>query len=129
MVCIIDIHTIKYHFPNFSEIITFKNLKKLPMFNKDMLEKLQSLKQQADESKNRLEILEVSEESGGGLVCVTMNGNRKLKSVQINADLKTIDKEDLEDLLTVALSRILEKVNDLNEKEVMSSTKSLLPGM
>lgn len=122
-------NTLNFHSLIFHEFTIFKPLKIFLMFNKDMLEKLQSLKQQADESKNRLEALEVSEESGGGLVRITMNGNRKLKSVQINADLKTIDKEDLEDMLTVALSRVLEKVNDLNEKEVMSSTKSLFPGM
>ena len=99
------------------------------MFNKDMLNKLQDLKQQADESKDRLETMEVSEEAGGGLVRIVLNGNRKIVSVDINAELNTLEKEDLEDLLVVAMSKALDKVNEINEKEVMSSAQSLFPGM
>ena len=99
------------------------------MFNNEMLEKLKGLKNQADDSKAKLENMRVEDEAGGGLVRVAMNGNRKLESIQINADLKSLEKEDLEDLITVAISRVLDKVNDINEKEVMSSAQSLFPGM
>lgn len=94
-----------------------------------MLSKLQEMKSQANESKNRLAEIKISEESGGGLVRITMDGNRNLKSVEINADLKTLDKEDLEDLLVVAFKRTLDKVNEINEKEVMASAQNLFPGM
>ena len=83
------------------------------------------MKAEAEASKQRLEQRSVSEESGGGLVRVTMNGNRKLTGLEINADVTSIDKEDLEDLITVALTRALEKVNELNEQEVMLSAQSL----
>mgnify|MGYP002414217277 CR=1 FL=1 len=94
-----------------------------------MLDKLSTIKAQAEESKERLESIEISEESGGGLVRVTMNGNRKIKDVTINADLKMIDKEELEDLLVLAIDKTLKSVNDLNEKEVMNSASSLFLGM
>ena len=94
-----------------------------------MLGKIQHLKKQAEESKQRLEEMKISEEAGGGIIRVGMNGNRKLESIEINADLKAIDKEDLEDLLMVAFERALSKVNDINEKEVMSSAQSLFPGI
>lgn len=99
------------------------------MFNKEMLDKLAVLKNEAEESKARLESIEISEDAGGGLVRVTMNGNRKLKGIEINADLSSIDKSDLEDLLSVAFGRAIERVNELNESEVMSSARSLFPGM
>lgn len=99
------------------------------MFNKEMLDKLALLKNEAEESKARLESIEISEDAGGGLVRVTMNGNRKLKGIEINADLSSIDKSDLEDLLSVAFGRAIERVNELNESEVMSSARSLFPGM
>lgn len=99
------------------------------MFNKDTLEKLQQMKSHADESKNRLGSIKISEESGGGLVRITMDGNRNLESVEINADLNSLEKEDLEDLLVVAFKRTLDKVNEINEKEVMSSAQNLFPGM
>lgn len=94
-----------------------------------MLNKLQDLKKQADESKSRLDAITITEDAGGGLVRITMNGNRKLKSLEINADLNSIDKEDLEDLISVALEKVLDKVNEMNEQEVMSSAQSLFPGM
>ena len=94
-----------------------------------MLEKLQQMKSQADDSKNRLGSIKISEEAGGGLVRITMDGNRNLESVEINTDINSLEKEDLEDLLVVAFKRTLDKVNEINEKEVMSSAQSLFPGM
>lgn len=99
------------------------------MLNNDLINKLQDLKRQSEDSKARLAQLEVSEEAGNGLVRVSMNGNRELKSVKINADVSQFDNEDLEDLICVAFNRALEKVNELNEKEVMSSAQSLFSGM
>lgn len=94
-----------------------------------MLNKLSDLKRQSEESKDRLENLVITEDAGGGLIQVSMNGNRKLKSIKINSDVSSMENEDLEDLLTVAFNRVLEKVNEVNEKEVMSSAQSLFPGM
>ncbi|MFZ9029212.1 MAG: YbaB/EbfC family nucleoid-associated protein [Crocinitomicaceae bacterium] len=99
------------------------------MFTPDMLEKLQHLKQQSEASKEKLNNTLVTEDAGGGLVRITLNGNRELKGLEINAELNDLDKSDLEDLLTVAFNRALEKVNNLNEQEVMSSARNLFPGM
>lgn len=99
------------------------------MFTPDMLEKLQHLKQQSEASKEKLNNTLVTEDAGGGLVRITLNGNRELKGLEINAELNDLDKADLEDLLTVAFNRALEKVNNMNEKEVMSSARNLFPGM
>lgn len=99
------------------------------MFGNDMMAKLAEMKKLADESKDRLDNMVVEGEAGGGLVVVSMNGNREVKSVKINTDIKIMENEDLEDLLCVAFQRVMTKVNDLNEKEVMSSTKNLFPGM
>lgn len=99
------------------------------MFTPDMLEKLQHLKQQSEESKEKLNNTLVTEDAGGGLIRITLNGNRELKGLEINAELEDLDKGDLEDLLTVAFNRALEKVNALNEQEVMSSARNLFPGL
>ena len=99
------------------------------MLNNDLINKLQGLKRQSEESKERLAKLEVTEEAGNGLVHISMNGNRELKSVKINADVTQFENEDLEDLICVAFNRALDKVNELNEKEVMSSAQSLFSGM
>ena len=99
------------------------------MFTPDMLEKLQHLKQQSEASKEKLNNTLVTEDAGGGLIRITLNGNRELKGLEINAELNDLDKSDLEDLLTVAFNRALEKVNNLNEQEVMSSARNLFPGI
>ena len=99
------------------------------MLNTDLINKLQDLKRQSEDSKTRLDQIEIAEEAGNGLSRVSMNGNRELKSVEINADLSQFEKEDLEDLMCVAFNRALDKVNELNEKEVMSSAHSLLSGI
>ena len=94
-----------------------------------MLNKLQVLQKQAEESKSRLDAIKIVEDAGGGLIRISLNGNRKLESLEINADLSVITKEDLEDLISVALTRALDRANALNEQEMMSSAKSLFPGM
>jgi DNA-binding YbaB/EbfC family protein len=99
------------------------------MLNNDLINKLQDLKRQSEDSKTRLAEFEISEEAGNGLIRVSMNGNRELKSVKINADLSQFDNDDLEDLICVAFNRALDKVNELNEQEVMSSAQSLFSGM
>ena len=99
------------------------------MFTPDMLEKLQHLKQQSEASKEKLNNTLVTEDAGGGLVRITLNGNRELKGLEINPELNDLDKSDLEDLLIVAFNRALDKVNNLNEQEVMSSARNLFPGM
>ena len=99
------------------------------MFNEEMLNKLSELKKQSEESKDRLDQLTITEESGGGLVRISMNGNRKITDISINGDIKQIENDDLEDLLTVAFNRVLDKVNEANEKEVMNSAQSLFGGM
>lgn len=99
------------------------------MFGSDMLSKLSAMKQLADESKSKLDNLTVDGESGSGLVVITLTGNRALKSIKINADIKLMETEDLEDLLSVALNKAMDKANELNEKEVMASAKNMFPGM
>jgi DNA-binding YbaB/EbfC family protein len=95
----------------------------------DLMSKLLAMKELAEKSKEKLDTILIEGESGGGLVVITMNGNRIVKSIKINTDLKLMETEDLEDLICVAMQRVLEKVNSINEQEVMSSSKNLFPGM
>jgi DNA-binding YbaB/EbfC family protein len=99
------------------------------MVGSEMFEKLEALKKIADESKSKLDAIIVEGESGGNLVVVTLNGNRDFKSLKINTDHKVISPEDLEDLITVAFQRAMEKVNQINEDEVRKSSQFLFPGL
>lgn len=99
------------------------------MFGSDMFEKLSAMKKMADESKARLDTISVEGESGGGLIRIELTGNRALKSVIVNGDHTQMTKDDLEDLISVALSRALEKANEINEQEVMNSARNAFPGL
>ena len=99
------------------------------MFGNNMMEKLADMKRLAEETKERLEKLVLEGDAGSGLVIVSINGNRIVKSIKINTDIKFMDNDDLEDLLCIAFQRAMDKVNELNEQEVISSTKDLFPGM
>jgi DNA-binding YbaB/EbfC family protein len=98
------------------------------MFGGNMMEKLQQMQQKVEESKARLENITVSGEAGGNLILVEVNGNRKVKKISIHAELSDMDKEDLEDLLIVAINRALEQANSVHEQEMASSAGSLLGG-
>lgn len=99
------------------------------MFGLDQNAMMLKMQQALEESKVRLENTVVSGEAGGGLIRVEMNGNRKLTELSINGSLQDMDKEDLEDLLIVAINRVLEEANRVNEQEVSSSARQFLPGM
>ncbi len=92
--------------------------------NNELFKKMQEA---VELSKNKLESLTVVGEAAGGLVRIELNGNRKLKSLEINAPLKDIEKEDLEDFISIALDRALEQANEINEKEMSNSATSFLP--
>lgn len=87
------------------------------------------MQQNAEEAKRKLSQLKVSAEAGSNLIFIEMNGNRELTDLTINAPLDQLDKNDLEDLLAVALKRVLEKANELNEKEMANTAKNFIPGL
>lgn len=99
------------------------------MFDGNMMNKLMQMQEQAKASKKKLEQITVQGEAGGNLIIVELNGNRKLKNLTINTDLQQIEKEDLEDLISVALERALKQVDQINEQEMAASAKGLIPGL
>lgn len=94
----------------------------------DMMNKLQEMKRKVDETKTKLDSLTVNGEAGNGKIKVVVNGNRKVKAITIQEPLATIDKEELEDLLIVALNRALEQAEKINEAEMAGAAKGILPG-
>ena len=99
----------------------------------DKLAQLQELKQKADEIKDRLENITVEGKSGNDEVVVTANGNKKITNVNISQEiLSEGDKEQIEELLTVAANRALEKAESVHQSEMMSIAGGMLgnfPGM
>jgi hypothetical protein len=99
------------------------------MFDPSFMSKLGAMQQIAEETKSQLDQEIVEGEAGNGLVVLTLTGNRALKSLKINTELEHMSKEDLEDLLTIALNRALEAANKLNEAQTLKAAQNFLPGM
>lgn len=93
---------------------------------KEMMGKLHEAQAQAKEMKERLEQIEVREESAG--ISIVLNANRVVKDVQVSPDLLA-DAEELNDRLVLALNKALEKANAVHEKEMQGLAKGMLPGM
>jgi DNA-binding YbaB/EbfC family protein len=73
----------------------------------------QAMQMQANLKKAQEEIagMEVTGESGGGMVKVTMNGKHEVKRVQIEPQVASEDREMLEDLVAAAVNDAVNKVD------------------
>jgi len=83
---------------------------------KKIMEKAKQMQEQMEKSKQELDSLEVSAESGAGLVKITLNGKYRVKSLDIDKDMIKEDKEFLEDLISSAINLAVEKVEEAKEK-------------
>ena len=92
-----------------------------------MMQQLQRLQQQMSEAQERLAGEVVSATAGGGVVKVTVSGDQKCKSVEIDPVLlRDADAEMLQDLLLTAFNLALEKSRQL-QQQVMGPLAGGLP--
>lgn len=93
-----------------------------------MFGKLAEARQKAEEIKQRLETVTVMGEAENGAVRVLATGNRRIKEIIIDDKVMT-DKEQLQDILAVAINRALENADKVAETEMATITSQLLPGL
>lgn len=89
----------------------------------DMFKKAQELQSKLEEFQEELEHLEVTGQSGGGLVTVTLNGKGAMRGVTIDPSmLKPEEAEVLEDLLIAAHNDAKGKVETRAQEEAQKMT-------
>ena len=86
-----------------------------------IMQQAQAMQGKMQEAQAELAKMEITGESGAGLVKVVMNGRHDVKNVSLDPSLMSEDKEMLEDLLAAA-------VNDA-VRRVESSQKDMMKGM
>lgn len=100
------------------------------MFNKGQLagfmKKAQEMQKKLAKAQEELANLEVSGESGGGVVTVVMTGKRDLKKVTIDPLLLT-DKEMLEDLIVAAVNNANQKIEESSLDKMGNLSADMLP--
>ncbi|MEN0052915.1 MAG: YbaB/EbfC family nucleoid-associated protein [Mucilaginibacter sp.] len=91
-----------------------------------MFDKLMEAQQKAGEVKKRLDAITVSGSAEGGKITVTANGNKVVQSVQIDSSfLADADKEEIEELLVVAINKAMDQAENVSQSEMAAMTKNM----
>ena len=91
----------------------------------------QAQKMQEDMKAAQAEVaaLEITGQSGGGLVSVQLNGLHECKRVMIDDSLMSDDKEMLEDLVAAAMNDAVQKLAVESQEKMSKVTNGMeLPG-
>ncbi|WP_312362347.1 YbaB/EbfC family nucleoid-associated protein [Sphingobacterium sp.] len=95
-----------------------------------MFDKLFEAQQKAEEIKKRLDSISVSGEAEGGLIRVVATANKEIKEVIIDpVFLSNADKEELEELLVVALNKAIVQAENISKAEMQAASKDMLGGL
>lgn len=86
--------------------------------------------QKAGEVKQRLDAISVTGSAEGGKITVQANGNKAVKLVTIDEDFfKEADKEQLEELLVIAINKAMEQADIVSQSEMAAMTNAMFGGM
>ena len=103
------------------------------MFNKGQLAGLmkqaQAMQDNVKKAQDELGLIEVSGESGSGLVKVTMTCKHEVKRVVIDPSLLADDKDMLEDLVAAAFNAALRVAEETSAQKMAKITAGIPPGM
>lgn len=89
---------------------------------------LGNFEEQQKKMKAALSEIKVNAESGDGAIMVEANANRQILNVSINKEkIDLSDTEQLEDLLLVAINRVLEQAAAKEAEEGQSLLKDMMP--
>lgn len=91
----------------------------------NLMRQAQKMQAQMEEAKKELESKEFKASVGGGMVEVTMQGNKEVKEVKIKPEV--VDPDDIEMLEDLIISAVNDALNQIKkaEQEAMPS----VPGM
>jgi hypothetical protein len=98
--------------------------------NKKMMGKMEEMQKQMEETKGRLANISVRGEAVDGKVVVIANGNRLIESIKIDEEfLKTVEKEELEEMIKLAANRALEQAERVEKSEMSHAAMGILPNL
>ena len=103
------------------------------MFNKGQLAGLmkqaQAMQDNLKKAQDELAFVEVTGESGSGLVKVTMTCKHNVRRVEIDPSLLADDKDMIEDLVAAAFNDAVRKAAETSEAKMSKLTAGLPPGL
>ena len=90
-----------------------------------MLKQAQQMQENLQKAQAELANLEVTGESGGGLVRVTLTGRYDARGVKIDPSLAGEDIEMIEDLVTAAINDAVRRVEATSQQRLAGLTEGL----
>mgnify|MGYP000087687010 FL=1 len=95
-----------------------------------MFDKIFEAQQKAEEAKQRLSTISVSAEVENGAIEIQATADKKIKAILINdAFFAEVNREELEELLTVAINKALEKAEVISNAEMAAVTQQMMGGL
>lgn len=97
----------------------------------NLMKQAQEMQANMQKAQEEIASLEVTGESGGGMVKITMTGKYEARRVSIDDSLLGDDKDMLEDLVAAAINDAAHKVEATTQERMsgLTSGLNLPPGM
>jgi DNA-binding YbaB/EbfC family protein len=95
----------------------------------NLMKQAQAMQANLQKAQEELAKMEITGESGGGLVKVIMTGRHDVKRVTIDSSLLTDDKDMLEDLVAAAVNDAVRAIEKKSKETMSGLTDGMsLPG-
>jgi hypothetical protein len=97
----------------------------------NLMKQAQQLQANMQKAQEEIAAMEVTGESGGGMVKVTINGRHEAKRVQFDAAVPLDDREMLEDLVAAAINDAVHKLESASQQKMagLMGGMNLPPGL
>ena len=88
------------------------------------------MKKKINQVQDELEKLDIEGQSGGGMVKVTVNGKKDVKSVRIDRNVLNEEVDMVEDLILAAINKAMDNADKISKDKMASLTGGLnIPGL
>jgi len=95
-----------------------------------MFDKIMEAQQKAGEVKKRLDAITVTGTAEGGKITVNANANKVIQSINIDENFFVdADKEELEELLLIAINKAMEQAENISQSEMAAMTQQMFGGL